>query len=206
MKKVLSFVIAVVMVASLAASAFATSSPSLSPTVPSPSATPSTTPSPVNGGSPDTGLLVPEVVGVVAYDANGNVVEVSGKESIVITNEAVKDSADSEAAAALDAAVASLKEAGTVDAVVPARAGMVVCDVFHIGGSDELATFLANGGSVTVTLDMQMEAGTEMDAIVYKDGVWALQDETWDTAVTVEDNGDVNLTINQLGIFALLSK
>ncbi len=191
MKKVLSLVIAVVMVASLAASAFATSSPSLSPST---------------SASASAGLLVPEVVGVVAYDADGNVVEVGGTEGIVITAESVKDEADPEVAAALDAAVASLKDAGSVDAVVPARAGMVVCDVFYIDAPEAIATVLENGGTVTVTLDMQMEAGTEMDAIVYKDGVWALQDETWDTAVTVEDNGDVNLTINQLGIFAVLSK
>lgn len=194
MKKVLSIVIAVVMVASLAASAFATASPSLSPTLPSPD--PASTES--------SELLVPAIVGVVAYDGEGNVVELSGAESITIVNEAVK--ADAEVAAALDAAVESLKAAGTVDAIIPELAGMVVSDVIYVDGPADVADFLAKGGTITITLDMKAEPGTEMNAIVYKDGAWSLVDETWDTAVTVEENGDVNLTINQLGVYAVLSK
>lgn len=181
MKKVLSFVIAVVMVASLAATAFAVASPSPS-------------------------LQAPEVVGVTAYDKDGNVVTVDASETITIVANADKEDADPEVAAALEEAVAVLKEAGSVGAVVPERADMTVYDVFSISAPDDVAEILANGGTVTITLDMKAEPGTEMDAIVYKDGKWALQDETWETAVTVESNGDVNLTINQLGIFAILVK
>lgn len=179
MKKVLSLVIAVLMVASLAATAFATESPS---------------------------LQAPEIVGVLVQDKDGNVVEIDEAESITITATAGKEEAEPEVVAALEEAVASLEEAGSVEAVVPERADMTVYDVFNISASDGIAEVLANGGTVTVTLDMKVEPGTEMDAIVYKDGKWILQDESWETAVTVEDNGDVNLTINQLGIFAILVK
>jgi len=181
MKKVLSLVIAIVMVASLAATAFATASPSAS-------------------------LQVPEIVGVTSYDKDGNVVEIPEGETLTVNNASEKDEADPEIVAALDEAYESLKEAGSVEAVVPERADMTVYDIFNISASEGIAAVLANGGTVTVTLDMKVEPGTEMDAIVYKDGKWALQDETWETAVTVEDNGDVNLTINQLGIFAVLVK
>lgn len=235
MKKALSLLIAVVMVATLAASAFATASPSLpspglpggntptpggggstpSPSVPGGGGTPSPsvpggTPSPSVPGSGTPApaaseMLVPAIVGAVAYDADGNVVEVSGTQSISIVNEAVKADAKAEVAAALDAAIESLK-ATTIDALIPELAGMVVSDVLYIDASDDVAAFLANGGTITITLDMKVEAGTEMNAIVYKDAVWSLVNDTWDTAVTVEDNGDVNLTINQLGVYALLSK
>ncbi len=180
MKKVLSLVIAVLMVASLAATAFATASPSPS-------------------------LQAPEVVGVVSYDKDGNVVELDASETITVVAGASKEEADPETVAALEEATAVLEEAG-VEALVPERADMTVSDVFSITATDGIAEILANGGTVTVTLDMKAEPGTEMDAIVYKDGKWALQDETWETAITVEDNGDVNLTINQLGVFAILVK
>lgn len=179
MKKVLSLVIAVLMVASLAATAFATASPS---------------------------LQAPEVVGVVSHDKDGNVVELDAGETITVIANSFKEEADPAVVAALEEAVAVLEESGSVEALVPERADMTVYDVFNISATDGIAEVLANGGTVTVTLDMKVEPGTEMDAIVYKDGKWALQDETWETAVTVEDNGDVNLTINQLGIFAILVK
>lgn len=179
MKKVLSFAIAVLMVASLAASAFAAASPS---------------------------LQAPEIVGVMVQDKDGNVVEVNEGEAVTVIMTAEKDEADPAVAAALEEAAASLDEAGSVEAVVPERADMTVYDIFNVSATEGIAEVLANGGTVTVTLDMKMEPGTEMDAIVYKDGKWALQDETWETAVSVEDNGDVNLTINQLGVFAILVK
>ncbi len=181
MKKVLSLVIAVLMVASLAATAFATASPSAS-------------------------LQAPEVVGVVSYDKDGNVAALDASETVTVVTSVSKEEADPETVAALEEAVAVLEEAGSVEALVPERADMTVYDVFSISATDGIAEILANGGTVTVTLDMKVEPGTEMDAIVYKDGKWALQDETWETAITVEDNGDVNLTINQLGIFAILVK
>ncbi len=181
MKKVLSFVIAVLMVASLAASAFAVASPSVS-------------------------LEVPDIVGVLAQDKDGNVVEIGEGETLTVNNVSEKEEIDPEVVAALEEAYESLKTAGSVEAVVPERADMTVYDIFHITASEGIAAVLANGGTVIVTLDMKVEPGTEMDAIVYKDGKWSLQDETWETAVTVEDNGDVNLTINQLGTFAILVK
>ncbi len=183
MKKVLSLVIAIVMVASLAASAFATASP-----------------------TPSASLQVPDIVGVVSYDKDGNVVEIPEGETLTVNNVSEKDEIEPEVMAALEEAYESLKTAGSVAAVVPERADMTVYDIFSISASEGIAAVLANGGTVTVTLDMKVEPGTEMDAIVYKDGKWSLMYEDGKSAVTVEANGDVNLTINQLGIFAVLVK
>lgn len=197
MKKVLSLVIAVVMVASLAATAFATASPSLSPSL-SPNLSPSAS----------SELLFADIVGVVLRDADGNVVETTDDDYLIIIPYEEKDEAEAEAEvrAALEEAYASMKAAGSVGAVVASRADMVVCDIFDVLASEHIASVLENGGTVTATLDMQMEPGTEMDAIAYHEGKWAVEDESWVTAVTVEDNGDVNVTFNQLGVFALLSK
>lgn len=181
MKKVLSLVIAILVVASLAASAFAAASPSAS-------------------------LQVPDIVGVVSYDKDGNVVEIPEGETVTVNNSSEKDEAAPEVVAALEEAYESLKAAGSVEAVVPERADMTVYDIFNVSASEGIAAVLANGGTVTVTLDMKVEPGTEMDAIVYKDGKWSLMYEDGKSAVTVEANGDVNLTINQLGIFAVLVK
>lgn len=178
MKKILSFVIAVLMIASLAASAFA--------------ANPS--------------LQTIEVVGALPYDKDDNVVQLHVCETVKIVANAAGEEVKPEITAAVEEARKSLKAAGSVEAVVPGCAGMSVYDVFNLSATDGIEEVLANGGIVTVTLDMQAEPGTQMDVIVYKDGKWAVQDETWETAVTVEENGDINITFNQLGVFALLCK
>lgn len=179
MKKVLSLLVAVLMAASLAASAFAAACPS---------------------------PHAPEVVGVLPYDKDDNVVKLHACQNATVVSSADAEEADPEIAAALKEACASLKAAGSVEAVVPERAGMTVYDVFNISATDHIVKVLDDGGIITVTLDMNAEPGTVMDVIVYADGRWIVQDETWQTAVTVEDNGDINITFNRLGVFALLCK
>lgn len=177
MKKMMSIVVAVLVISAMMVSVCAEA-------VPSPTASP--VPSPV-------------VTDAVIH-VDGKDVEVSPDAIIVVPMEG-EDEIPEEARAELEAAQEALTAAASLGDLIPEMAGKDVASVFYVGTSDkDVEDALANGGSITITMEMDVEENAQLSVIRFADGTWSASEK--DTAA-VED-GNVVVTLYELGVIGLV--
>lgn len=152
---------------------------------------------------PSPGVVPPEVVEIVVTDKDGNTANVAVDETTVFVEALSDQDITEQTKAVLEEASAALKAANSIEEILPESAGMEVVDVMKLTVSDEIASFMEQGGTVSVKMDVKMEipAGSTMKIVRFIDGKWV---ESPDEYVEILEDGTVVMHLNQPGVFALL--
>ena len=178
MKKVLSVLCAILLVSAMTVAAFAEATPSPS-------------------------VAAPEVVEVVVTDSEGNVADVTIDETTLAIVSVTAEEASEETKAVLAEAAAVFETAASIEEILPECAGMEVVDIMNVDVSEEIASFMEAGGTVSVKLDVKMEIpeGARMQIIRFINGEWVVSEDEF---VEILEDGTVVVHMNQPGVFALL--
>ena len=175
MKKVLSVLCAILLVFAMTTVAFAENVK---------------VPSPVPSGS--------DVLDIVVADKDGNLLDL-----VLSIFSISEEDLPEEIKAALDEAAAVFQSAKSIEELLPECAGMEVVDIMSVTVSDEIASSMEEGITISVTLDLKMELpeNAKLQIIRFIDGEWVISEDEF---VEILEDGTVIAYLNQTGVFALL--